>query len=111
MKTLLWLDDIRNPLENDWIDFSPIGNVDVDVHWVLTEKEFKDWILQNGLPDAVCFDHDLGIGNGDGYCCAKWLVDYCIETNKKLPKFASQSANPVGRENILKLLQNFERFY
>ena len=25
MKTLLWVDDARNPLENDWLNFSPIG--------------------------------------------------------------------------------------
>lgn len=25
MKTLLWVDDYRNPFENDWLNFSPIG--------------------------------------------------------------------------------------
>lgn len=109
-KKLLWLDDIRDPRENDWLRYSPIGKENVEMHWVLTEQEFKNWILQNGLPDAICFDHDLGTDNGDGYNCAKWLVDYCIQTKQKLPKYASQSANPVGKENILQLLQNFERF-
>lgn len=27
-----------------------------------------------------------------------------------MPKYACQSANPIGRENIIKLLQNFEKF-
>ena len=50
MKTLLWVDDARNPLEND-----------------------------------------------------------CIDEGKKLPLFASQSANPVGRENILRLFKNYQK--
>lgn len=25
MKTLLWVDDARNPFEDDWLNFSPIG--------------------------------------------------------------------------------------
>ena len=29
-KTLIWLDDVRDPLTNDWLVFSPIGR-DVNV--------------------------------------------------------------------------------
>ena len=105
MKTLLWIDDIRDPLENDWLVFSPIGR-DVGVHWVKSYSEFTEWVMKNGLPNAICFDHDLG-GKKDGYDCAKWLVDYCIDNCKKLPDYAIQSANPVGKENIDKLLKNY----
>ena len=59
MKKLLWLDDVRNPFENDWLNFSPIGK-NVEVHWVKSYDEFIKWITDNGVPDAVCFDHDLG---------------------------------------------------
>lgn len=61
MKTLLWLDDVRDPFQNDWLNFSPIGK-NVDVTWVTNYQEFIDWIMINGLPDAVCFDHDLNDG-------------------------------------------------
>lgn len=105
MKTLLWIDDIRDPSENDWLIFSPIGR-DVDVHWVKSYSEFTEWVMRNGLPNAICFDHDLG-EEKDGYDCAKWLVDYCIDNHKKLPDYAIQSANPVGKENIDKLLKNY----
>ena len=37
-RTLLWLDDVRNPVERDWLVFSPIGR-DVDVVWVNTSKD------------------------------------------------------------------------
>ena len=126
MKTLLWLDDVRDPFQNDWLNFSPIGK-NVGVVWVTTYQEFIDWIMFYGLPDAICFDHDLNdlqafkssypeivedieCNEKTGYDCAKWLVEYCIDNNKSLPKYAIQSANPVGKENINSLLTNFNKF-
>lgn len=58
-KVLLWLDDYRNPFKDDWLNFSPIGK-DCDVVWVTSYEGFRHWIMVNGLPDAICFDHDLG---------------------------------------------------
>lgn len=107
-RTLLWLDDVRNPVERDWLVFSPIGR-DVDVVWVKSYFEFTTWIKKNGLPDAICFDHDLGTHNGDGYECAKWLCKYCDVHNEKLPAYAVQSANPVGKENIISYLENYKK--
>lgn len=115
MKTLLWLDDYRNPHENNWLNFSPILRPFKTV-WVKKYREFVRWIEENGLPDAVCFDHDLenfhtgksGFKEYTGYDCAKWLVDYCLDNNLDLPKWNIQSANPAGKENIKKLLENYE---
>lgn len=130
MKTLLFLDDYRDPFDNsmDWISFSPIGR-NVTIEWVTSYDEFVNYITKNGLPDAICFDHDLSdfqafkSGYPDlmadvpmpetektGYDCAKWLVNYCLDNDVKLPKYAIQSANPVGKENIDKLLKSFNRF-
>jgi hypothetical protein len=127
MKKLLWLDDIRNPLDSNWLTYSPIQQPFQTV-WVKSYQEFTNWIKFNGLPDAICFDHDLGMEvalnaresgmskrkarllkqeEKTGYHCAKWLVDYCLDNNCKLPLYNIQSANPVGKENIDKLLQNF----
>jgi len=127
MKKLLWLDDIRNPLEGDWLVFSPIENP-YDVIWVKSYKEFTNWISDNGLPDAICFDHDLGdnftlrenaeisdwfdLENNrefDGYDCTKWLVEYCIVRDLDVPKYNIQSANPVGKENINGLLESYRK--
>jgi len=124
-KTLLWLDDYRDPYDKqiDWMVFSPIGR-NVDVVWVTSFQEFVDHIMIYGLPDGICFDHDLGftpeyyIENGiecptveeNGYDCAKWLVEYCLDKGKKIPPYAIQSANPVGKENIDKLLKSFITF-
>ena len=109
MKTLLWIDDVRNPLENDWLVFSPIGK-DVDVVWVKSYDEFVDYLTRvDKLPDAICFDHDLGDGKS-GYDCAKYLVDLCMNRRLKMPEWNCQSANIVGRENIDALLNNYLKF-
>lgn len=129
-KVLLWLDDVRNPVENDWLNFSPIGK-DISTVWVRSYNMFINWIEENGLPDGICFDHDLGedmaierVKKGmskrqsrnikaeskSGMDCAKWLVNYCIDNNKDIPPYNIQSANPVGRENIQSLLDNYKNY-
>lgn len=114
---LLWLDDVRNPFDNkvNWLVFSPIEQP-YEVVWVKKYQEFISWISDNGLPDAICFDHDLEnfhINKSSyieytGYDCAKWLVSYCIDNgNLNLPLYNIQSANPVGKDNIDNLLKNY----
>lgn len=128
---LLWLDDVRDPMTNDWLVFSPIPKTDItEVIWVYSYQEFVYWIEKNGLPDGICFDHDLVMNvalkardmgmskrksrqlkqyENTGFDCAKWLINYCIDNNKPLPLYNIQSANPVGKANIDGLLKNFIR--
>jgi len=114
MKKLLWLDDIRDPNTNDWLRFSPIEKP-FEVIWVKKYHQFVDWITENGLPDAICFDHDLSdihinkstYNEKTGMSCAKWLVDYCIDNNLTLPLYNIQSDNTCGRENIDGLFKSF----
>lgn len=106
-KTLLWLDDYRNPFTSDWLVFSPIKHPFKTV-WVQSYQEFIEWINKNGIPDAVCFDHDLGT-EMSGYDAVKWLCSYCESNNVAFPLYGMQSANPVGRENMLYYIQNFQQ--
>ena len=121
METILWLDDIRNPfvagmdwwftiqyLKYEYLEIEDEEDTPCEVHWVKTQSEFENYIKENGLPDLISFDNDLGIGNGEGYECAKWLVEYCMDNDKELPDWYVHSANPVARENIEKLLNNFK---
>ncbi len=105
MKTLLWVDDYRNPFENDWLNFSPIGR-NCKVIWVKSYKEAIKF-LKKSWPDAICLDHDLG-DEKTGYDIAKYIVDKCIFKNFPLPYYNSQSSNPVGRENIISLFENYK---
>ena len=112
-KTLIWLDDIRNPDENNWLKYSPINST-YNVVWLKSFSEFTNWILENGLPAGICFDHDLGIdeaGEKNGHDCAKWLVDFCLDKNMPLPLWNIQSANPVGKENIDGILRSYKKYF
>ena len=131
-KTLLWLDDIRDPLssEVDWLSYSPILKP-YQVIWVKSYQEFTQYIKQNGLPTAICFDHDLGMEvalkarakgmskrasrklkqvEKTGMDCAHYLVDYCLDHDLDLPLYNIQSANSVGKENIDGLLKGYIKF-
>ena len=133
-KKLLWLDDYRDPFdtEEDWLVYSPLEKP-YEVIWVKSYNEFTEWINKNGLPDGICFDHDLAdehyrpsmyaedkhysnyytdgtFKEKTGFDCAKWLVGYCIDNNYDLPKFNCQSANPVGKDNIIGILKSYLKF-
>jgi hypothetical protein len=101
----VYLDDKRTPL--DRADFS----------WIIlrTFAEFTHYILRYGLPDFLSFDHDLGeLPDGElaptGFDAAKWLVEYCLDNDLRMPGFAVHSSNPSGGDNIVALLNNLRVF-
>lgn len=114
---ILWIDDVRNPQIKRWTDWfiKNVGAVTTDVFcWVKNFDEFKEYIDNYGLPRVICFDHDLGeTGENErnGLTCAKYLVEYCIKHNLDIPEYACQTSNPVGKENISSLLNNYHNFY
>ena len=105
----LYLDDIRVPKTEGW-----------DI--VRSYDQFVDYITKNGLPDEISFDHDLAdVDNNPkttkqsikshektGYDAAKWLCEYCWTNGLPIPDWNVHSANPVGRENINQLLDNYK---
>jgi hypothetical protein len=125
MSYLLFLDDIRT--------LKDVPQLPQNADWVIVRShaEFVKKVTESGLPSFVSFDHDLSdehvcdyilnvkhTGKIDydkyqektGMSCAKWLVDYCLDNDKKLPLFYVHSANPVGVANITSLLNNFKIF-
>ena len=90
----LYLDDLRPTPDN--------------FHRVYDYNEFVSFITLHGLPDFISFDHDLGLGN-TGYDCAKFLVEYCLDNEISTINFTVHSQNPVGKENIECLLNNFNK--
>ncbi len=129
----LFLDDLRIPSDCVTIHYMPYRIHDLSIYneeWdiVRSHGQFLKWIETNGLPGFVSFDHDLGdstnlrevlpiwewfdIDNNREYTgmdSAKWLVNYCIDNDLKLPEFAVHSANPSGYENIDGLLKSFKK--
>jgi hypothetical protein len=94
----LFLDDIRNPPDDSWIV-------------ARSYNELIKIVSERGAPDHVSFDHDLGIESygtvaRSGYDAAWWFVNNGIV----LKSFTVHSANPVGAENIRRLLENYAKF-
>ena len=128
---ILWLDDYRNPFLNYG---GRVPKEEGEIHWVLNYQQFTAWIQKYGLPDIISFDHDLApehytpkeywkdyqlskeyqekqnYKEKTGKDCANWLIEYCMDNEKELPKYYAHSANPVGRDNILNLLNNYKNY-
>lgn len=113
MKAYLFLDDIRMPFEASvYAKSRGINPAIYAEEWIIVRdySEFTDWIIKNGLPELISFDHDLGEADEHtGMDCAKWLVNYCLDNKCVLPKWAVHSANPAGYDNINGLLLGFEK--
>lgn len=121
VSVLLWIDDMRNPHDpiwDKWIRERVMSEGFIAVHWVKKYDEFVSWIERNGLPHVICFDHDLSdihikkstYKEKTGFDCAKWLTEYCMDKNLKLPIHLLQTSNPVGKKNIDDLLISFKKW-
>ena len=102
----LYLDDIRTPKDDDFII-------------VRSFQEAVKFVQQNGIPNYISFDHDLGCDEFNniypsGYDFAKWLIEMDLDNLYKFPedfKFNVHSANPIGKANIEGILNNYlEKF-
>lgn len=116
-KYKVYLDDVRTPIDNEWIV-------------ARNHEEFVDTIQKLGLEniEEMSLDHDLGesaiaeyytnakpnnILNYDnilektGMDCCKFLVDESVKTNIPLPQIYVHSSNPVGRVNMMSLINNY----
>lgn len=109
----LFLDDERSP--KDVLNY--LNNPIYNENWVIvrTFKDFKEFILNNGIPNVISFDHDLADFDGKdeftGMSCVKWLVNYIMDNNTNLPDILIHSRNNVGGENIEKYFLNFKKHY
>lgn len=101
----MYLDDIREPK----------NHYEVIVH---SYTEATEYILKNGIPQFISFDHDLGLElDGSiaksGYDLAKWLVEQSLNGELEFPNdfsFSVHSANPIGKNNIESILNNYLLF-
>src|SRR4051812_24062717 len=94
----LFLDDIRDPPNDTWTV-------------ARSYREAVELVQHQGFPETVSFDHDLGDGP-TGMDFAHWLVAFDLDHNVMPDKFTFQvhSANPVGRDNIVGLLDQYIRW-
>ena len=131
----LFLDDIRIPKDAITLIPSSFNKFYWENDWDIVKNydEFVQYIEVNGVPEFVSFDHDLADFHYDlkpedyenmsedemvmkfgsmektGLDCAKFLVEYCADENVTLPEYLVHSANPAGKENIEKFLENAKK--
>ena len=75
------------------------------------------FILKNGMPDFISFDHDLGIDENEqllpsGYDFAKWIIESDLDGVISISstfRYKVHSQNPVGKKNITELLDGYFR--
>ena len=132
----LFLDDCRQPKDAINLIPSEFNKFYWENDWVVVKNytEFVRHIEKNGIPGFVSFDHDLADFHYDytpedyenmteeemitkfgsiektGLDCAKFLVEYCESKNENIPEYLVHSANPIGKENIQKFLENAKKF-
>lgn len=113
----LFLDDCRIPSHVKWVDLPVCAYV-----LVRNYKSFVEFIKLRGVPKFISFDHDLADQHYEpnseldyskytektGYDCAKWLINYCLDNNLEFPNYCVHSFNPVGKQNIISLIENFK---
>src|SRR4051812_29533325 len=118
----LFLDDVRLVVDASYYCPKELVEYYNTGDWMIVRSydEFTAWILENGLPESISFDHDLSYDHytGDikksmewektGYSCAQWLVQFCMHEQLPLPEFHVHSMNPVGAENISRYLNNYK---
>lgn len=96
-QTKLYLDDLRTPTASDFII-------------VRSSNEAISYVQENGCPEFISFDHDLG-GDDTAMNFVKWLVNNDLDNDgKTIPSnftFQVHSANPVGAQNILAYLTSY----
>lgn len=123
----IYLDDLREPYQT--AEYMPHeGELYFMTEWLVIRnyKDFVKTIEDKGLPDLISFDHDFveikkvegskivrikphTKQEKNGMDCAKWLVEYCMNTDNPLPKFIVHSQNPAGKENIQCYLENAKK--
>lgn len=103
MSWKLFLDDERYPPDTDWIVCRSVDDA------VMAVNVF-------GFPAFISFDHDLADGgticgyDNTGVGLANWIVDQVLDGKQIIPtdfEFYVHSQNPIGAENIRRLLDNF----
>lgn len=104
-KTKLFIDDLRYPIDNK---YSVVRSYDEAIRF------FK----RHGIPNEICFDHDLGEdskGNvlPDGFDIAKAIVEGELDGDWVIPEnfiFSVHSQNPDGKKEIHTYLTNYLNF-
>lgn len=97
----LFLDDERQPVPPFWYQG--------DCKIARNSDEAEALVEQFGMPEFISFDHDLKAIK-TGHYFARWLIEKEMNGELRFPDnftYAVHSMNPVGAENIRRLMDNY----
>lgn len=92
----LFIDDERFPATDDWVI-------------VRSSQEAIAMIIEYDMPYFISFDHDLG-GEDTAIRVIRWIIESFLDGNLEIHPdfdFYVHSQNPIGAENIRKLMTGF----
>lgn len=90
----MYIDDVRTP-DNSWVV-------------VRSSNEALEYIKNNGMPEFISFDHDLG-GDDTTMVFLRKLVNSVWNGNDAPPNYYVHSANPVGKLNIISFMDSWKK--
>ena len=111
---IVFLDDIRIPsMSHNVSKGLGVDYSDKD-KWIIVRDyfEFIDLIDKHfDEVDLISFDHDLACYKDGveftGKSAVDYLIDYCLDHNKKFPDWYAHTDNTSGKRNIIGAVLNF----
>ena len=119
-KINLYLDDKRVPIMSHNKDKGLGPNYSPESKWVIVRDYFEFVDMINNHFDEIkliSFDHDLACFkqvNGireefTGKTSVDYLINFCLDNNKKMPDWYVHTDNTSGRGNIIGAILNYIR--
>lgn len=113
-KIRLFLDDIRIPKmshnETRGLGMQYSNTKD----WVIIRDyfDFIDFVKNNfDKIDLISFDHDLACYKDEqeftGKNAVDYLINFCLDNDKKFPDWYAHTDNTTGRKNIISTILNY----
>ena len=94
MSYKLFIDDLRFPVTDDWVVARQSGDA-INI------------VQQNGFPQEISFDHDLGYDD-TSIRFLNWIAEALMDGKLTIPEnftYSVHSQNPVGAKNIHTYMQ------
>jgi hypothetical protein len=119
-KVKIYLDDVRTPVEKDWIVvrnydqfvsqvmYIGLENIDlISLDHDLGESAMKEW--QHGVTKNYAINYE-NIVEKTGMDCTKWLVNQWLD-GQPVVDVVIHSANAVGSANMMGYINNYRHLH
>jgi hypothetical protein len=110
----IFLDDIRIPSMSHNVSKGLGVDYSNKDKWVIVRDyfDFIDLVDKNfDEIDLISFDHDIACYKDGveytGKSAVDYLIDYCLDNNKKFPDWYAHTDNTSGKRNIIGAILNY----